>query len=84
VDPVTLGLCSQLELDLAVSRVNAKLERAQKRAAKKGAPLKTIAETTGAGTPSEDPLEMPAVEPAEGDGAPASDDWKISSELEQD
>ena len=28
VDPVTLGLCSQLELDLAVSRVNAKLERA--------------------------------------------------------
>jgi hypothetical protein len=46
VDPVTLGLCSQLELDLAVSRVNAKLERAQKRAAKKGAALKSIAETT--------------------------------------
>src|ERR1700729_2118973 len=45
VDPVTLGLCSQLELDLAVSRVNNKLERAQKRAAKKGAALKPIAET---------------------------------------
>jgi hypothetical protein len=35
VDPVTLGLCSQLELDLAVSRVAAKHERAQKRAAKR-------------------------------------------------
>jgi hypothetical protein len=40
VDPVTLGLCSQLELDLAVSRVNAKLRTRQKRAAKKGAALK--------------------------------------------
>ncbi len=37
VDPVTLGLCSQLELDLAVSRAGAKLERAQKRASGKGA-----------------------------------------------
>jgi uncharacterized protein len=83
VDPVTLGLCSQLELDLAVARVNAKLERTQKRAARKGASLKTIAETTG--TPQVDaPLEMPAVVPAEGDGEPASDDYKLSSELEQD
>src|ERR1700754_4554763 len=48
VDPVTLGLCSQRELDLAVSRVNAKLERAEKRAARKGRSLKSIAETTGA------------------------------------
>src|ERR1041384_6320122 len=55
VDPVTLGLCSQLELDLAVSRVNAKFERAQKRAAKKGAALKSVAETTGAGV-----TELPA------------------------
>src|SRR5579871_3158614 len=46
VDPVTLGLCSQLELDLAVTRASAKHERAQKRAVKKGASLKTIAETT--------------------------------------
>src|SRR3984885_8387565 len=81
VDPVTLGLCSQLELDLAVSRVNAKLERAQKRAAKKGAAVKPIAETTA---PGADPLEMPAVVPAEGEGAPAPDDYKLSSELEQD
>jgi hypothetical protein len=27
---------------------------------------------------------MPAVVPAEGDGEPASDDYKLSSELEQD
>ena len=81
VDPVTLGLCSQLELDLAVSRVNAKLERAQKRAARKGAALKSIAETTA---PAANPLEMPALVPAEGEGAPAPDDYKLSSELEQD
>jgi len=78
IKAVTLGLCSQLELDLAVSRVNAKLERAQKRAARKGASLKPISETTA------DPLAMPPVVPAEGEGAPASDDWKTSSELEQD
>jgi len=46
VDPVTLGLCSQLELDLAVSRASAKRERAEKRSAKKGDVLKPIAETT--------------------------------------
>jgi hypothetical protein len=78
VDPVTLGLCSQLELDLAVARVSAKHERAMKRAARKGASLKPISETTA------DPLAMPPVVPAEGEGAPASDDWKTSSELEQD
>jgi uncharacterized protein len=42
VDPVTLGLCSQLELDLAVSRAAVKKERAQKRAAKAGATLKPV------------------------------------------
>jgi hypothetical protein len=36
VDPVTLGLCSQLELDLAVTRANQKRERAQQRAARAG------------------------------------------------
>src|SRR5262249_27349153 len=80
VDPVTLGLCSQLELDLAVARVAAKHERAQKRAAKKGSSLKSIAETTAPA----DPLAMPPVVPAEGEGAPASDEWKTSAELEQD
>jgi hypothetical protein len=46
VDPVTLGLCSQLELDLAVSRAGAKRERAIKRAEKRGETLKPIEETT--------------------------------------
>ena len=42
VDPVTLGLCSQLELDLAVTRASAKRERAIKRAAKRGETLKPL------------------------------------------
>jgi uncharacterized protein len=42
VDPVTLGLCSQLELDLAVSRAAGKRERALKRAAKRGETLKPV------------------------------------------
>jgi hypothetical protein len=47
VDPVTLGLCSQLELDLAVTRANAKRERAVKRAElRQGETLKPIEETT--------------------------------------
>jgi hypothetical protein len=45
VDPVTLGLCSQLELDLAVTRAAQKRERALKRAEKAGATLKPISET---------------------------------------
>lgn len=42
VDPVTLGLCTQLELDLAVQRATDKHERAVKRAAKKGLSLKPL------------------------------------------
>ncbi|HXL98599.1 MAG TPA: cell cycle transcriptional regulator TrcR [Rhizomicrobium sp.] len=57
VDPVTLGLCSQLELDLAVSRANVKRERALKRAAKKGETLKPIAETVGMEAGTEQPPE---------------------------
>lgn len=62
VDPVTLGLCSQLELDLAVTRAAAKRERAIKRAEKAGATLKPISETTAAEitpAPDPDPLEFP-------------------------
>jgi len=86
VDPVTLGLCSQLELDLAVSRVHAKHERAMKRASRKGASLKPISETTAAPAPQANsapaPEATPHVNPDE--GAPAPDEWKTSSELEQD
>ncbi len=67
VDPVTLGLTSQLELDLAVTRAAARVERASKRAekaAKKGAALKSIAETTGAEPAALDALAPDAqVEP---------------------
>ncbi len=68
---MTLGLTSQLELDLAVSRVAAKIERSQKRAARKGPSLKPVTETLA-----------PADAPSE--GAPASDDYNLSAELEQD
>ncbi|MEP6831542.1 MAG: cell cycle transcriptional regulator TrcR, partial [Rhizomicrobium sp.] len=71
VDPVTLGLCSQLELDLAVTRAAAKHERAQKRAAKKGATLKSVNESLA-----------PAAAPSE--STQDGDEWKLSSELEQD
>lgn len=65
VDPVTLGLCSQLELDLAVSRANAKRERAIKRAEKRGETLKPI----------EEPVEQtPAGEPAEASSEEESED----------
>ena len=66
VDPVTLGLCTQLELDLAVERAHQRRERAAKRAAKAGQTLKPIAETT-AGL-------APAAEPQEPEPAPAAED----------
>jgi len=72
VDPVTLGLCSQLELDLAVARASAKAERAEKRSAKKGATLKPVSETLAAADKTDD------------EGAPATDEYNLSSELEQD
>ncbi|HEY8255796.1 MAG TPA: cell cycle transcriptional regulator TrcR [Rhizomicrobium sp.] len=79
VDPVTLGLTSQLELDLAVSRAAGRVERAAKRATKKGPSLKPISETT-----AQAPVELPprAEEPSA--GAPAPDNYALSSELEQD
>jgi hypothetical protein len=51
VDPVTLGLCSQLELDLAVTRANVKRERAQQRASKRGESLKPLEEASTVGSP---------------------------------
>jgi hypothetical protein len=42
VDPVTLGLCSQLELDLAVERASQKRDRLIKRPETKGESLKPI------------------------------------------
>src|ERR1700743_3464687 len=58
VDPVTLGLCSQIELDFAVARAGAKQDRGEKAAIKRGETLKPISETTAAGA-DPDPLEFP-------------------------
>jgi hypothetical protein len=76
VDPVTLGLCSQLELDFAVSRANQKRERQIKKAERHGERLKPIEETLGTANNPQ------AANPDE--GAPASDEYNPSSELEQD
>jgi uncharacterized protein len=42
VDPVTLGLCSQIELDLAVERASVRRDRMIKKVEKKGESLKPI------------------------------------------
>jgi hypothetical protein len=83
VDPVTLGLTSQLELDMAVSRAAGRVERAEKRAARaarRGERLKSIAETTG----EPGVTELPPREEAPSEGASAPDDAGLSAELEQD
>jgi len=77
VDPVTLGLCSQLELDLAVTRAGAKRDRALKRAEKVGAKLKSIAETTGVEPPVE---TAPAAAASETTPAPAPDPLEFPAE----
>lgn len=61
VDPVTLGLCSQLELDLAVSRASAKRDRLIKRAAKAGTTLKPLQDIV-TGKPIPEPSAEAAVE----------------------
>jgi len=76
VDPVTLGLCSQLELDLAVTRANQRRDRQVKKTENRGERLRPIQETTAA---AENP---PSANPDE--GAPASDEYTLSAELEQD
>jgi len=65
VDPVTLGLCSQLELDLAVTRANQKRERQVKKAEKRGERLKPIEETVGALDEPEHSGETPEGETSE-------------------
>jgi len=67
VDPVTLGLCSQLELDLAVTRANAKRERAAKRAGKTeaGASLRPVDDHPPAPVVEDDSSDEPADETAE-------------------
>jgi len=82
VDPVTLGLCSQLELDLAVTRANQKRDRQVRKAEKRGERLRPIEETVGGGRHPAEAAESPPRNPDE--GAPASDEYALSAELEQD
>lgn len=56
VDPVTLGLCSQLELDLAVLRVSQRVERQAKRAERMGGTLKPVDDTLGVDVATSDEL----------------------------
>ncbi|HEY1960948.1 MAG TPA: cell cycle transcriptional regulator TrcR [Rhizomicrobium sp.] len=87
VDPVTLGLCSQLELDLAVTRANQRSDRQEKKAVKRGESLRPIEETVGDfGGQHEDELSEAAARQTGNpdEGEPASDEYTLSSELEQD
>jgi hypothetical protein len=87
VDPVTLGLCSQLELDLAVTRATQKRERAIKRAAKKGDTLKSISETTGEGRPAaqveDETASQPEAETSGEETAPEEDMSAATGDVEE-
>ena len=64
VDPVTLGLCSQLELDMAVSRAATKRDRAIQRAAKAGTTIMPLSDMPGHVAEPE-AVEKPAEEEGE-------------------
>jgi len=60
VDPVTLGLCSQIELDAAVQKAARRVERERKKAVKEGRAVETLlpaAETTAPSYEPEAPQE---------------------------
>jgi hypothetical protein len=65
VDPVTLGLCTQLELDLAVTRATQKRERAAKRAARTGGTIKPVEDQAPAPVLIVDSADEPADETSE-------------------
>jgi hypothetical protein len=65
VDPVTLGLCTQLELDLAVTRATQKRERAAKRAAKAGGTIKPVEDQPPAAVIIADSSDEPVDETSE-------------------
>ena len=76
-DPVTLGLCSQIDLDAAVKRAAARLERERKKAEREAAKAGTL-------LPTEETTAVPmtAAEVQAGDApeAPASQDAPLSPE----
>jgi hypothetical protein len=62
VDPVTLGLCSQLELDLAVERASQKRDRLLKRTEVRGETLKPIVDTHTQADAEPEPVHETAAE----------------------
>ncbi|HEY1612266.1 MAG TPA: cell cycle transcriptional regulator TrcR [Rhizomicrobium sp.] len=64
VDPVTLGLCSQLELDLAVERASHRRDRQVSRIIRKGESLRPIEDSAA------EHAEHVVAEPDEGEEAP--------------
>jgi len=65
VDPVTLGLCTQLELDLAVTRATQKRERAIKRAEKAGGTIRPVTDDAPAPVIIADSSDEPVDETSE-------------------
>jgi hypothetical protein len=74
VDPVTLGLCSQLELDLAVTRANIKRDRAIKRAEKRGETIKPIEDMTPVAEEEDAPETETVEDAAESESVETSDE----------
>ena len=62
-DPVTLGLCSQIDLDAAVNRAAARLEREQKKAGKGAAKAGTL-------LPTEETIDIAATAEIAGEAEP--------------
>jgi hypothetical protein len=91
-DPVTLGLCSQIDLDAAVKRAAARLERerkkAEKEAAKAGTLLPTEETTAVPITPAEAKAEAgsapDAPMPPEAPEGPASSEDEMAALLAQE
>lgn len=65
VDPVTLGLCSQLELDLAVTRAVQKRERMAAKPIRRGASLKQLDDGEVSSADDADAAEETSAEPEE-------------------
>jgi hypothetical protein len=87
-DPVTLGLCSQIDLDAAVKRAAARLERERKKtekeAAKAGTLLPTEETTAAAPTETEAGSASDAPMPPDSEGTPGSSEDAMAASLAQE
>jgi hypothetical protein len=87
-DPVTLGLCSQIDLDAAVKRAAARLERERKKtekeAAKAGTLLPTEETTAAAPTETEAGSAPDAPMPPDSEGTPGSSEDAMAASLAQE